>query len=901
MLPQRNPETGPAWHATKAELVVQNFSSSSINGLDHAEADKRIQQYGPNSLQGTSRYSWLKVLSRQFLDSLIVILLVAAAISIVIGELVDAITILLIVVLNGIFGFVQEWKAERAIQALQHMLQPVCRVIRAGSEETIDANKLVPGDLVLIDVGDHIPADLRLLSAASLKIEESALTGESAAVEKDTIPIAAATALAERKCMAWMGTAVANGRGRGLVTATGMNTELGRIAALTSTVGREMTPLQEKLATLGKQLGLAAIIISIAVAAYGWLAGQPRFDMFMTGISLAVAIVPEGLPVVVTLTLAFGVREMVSHQALLRRLQAAETLGAATVICTDKTGTLTHNEMTVQTIWQSSGSIAVSGIGYEPEGSFSRGTTTIDIREHPDLADLLHSGMLCNNANLRPKPEGWVHFGDPTEIALLVAAAKGGLTKPDQADSATQFSFNANRKRMTVIEADANGCVAHVKGAPEIILERSSHLRVNGQDTPLSDASRLTVANAYQAMAEQGLRVLAIARRQLPEAQHTDADEVEQQLTFLGLVGILDPPREQVAEAISLARRAGIRSIMVTGDAPATAIAIARSIGLPVTRAIHGSQLQAMSEDELREAVQEDVLFARTAPEDKLRIVCALQELGHVVGMTGDGVNDAPALKRADIGIAMGVHGTDVARAASDMVLMDDNFSSIILAVNEGRRQYANIQKFVQYLLSSNSGEVIAIFANLIIGGPLILLPVQILWMNLITDGMTAVSLGVEPAEKELMRQRPRPASASILDRGALLRILLLGGYIGLATLFMFNYYLGGSEPSRLLHAQTMAFTTIIICEKMNVFNFRSLQSPLSVIGFFTNRWVLLAWGGTILLQVAAVYVPFLQRLLHTMPLNGRDWLAIFAISLPVFLISEGVKHYRRRLLPEQT
>ena len=883
-----------SWHAATASHVVQKLTSSRTAGLEGPEAAARLATHGRNALRAVNRVGWPTVLARQFTDVLILILLVAAAISAAIGEEADAITIMAIVILNGIVGFIQEWKAERAIEALRQMLQPVCRVVRSGVEQDINAEELVPGDIVLLDVGDHVPADLRLLDTVSLKIDESALTGESAPVEKHSAPVAEAAPLAERSSIAWMGTAITNGRARGIVIATGMTTEFGRIAALTSSLERERTPLQQKLGVLGRQIGLAAIAISILTALAGWIAGRPAFDMFMVGVSLAVAIVPEGLPVVVTLTLAFGVRAMVRHRALLRRLQAAETLGAATVICTDKTGTLTRNEMTAQVIWLPGERVTISGAGYQPDGTFSVDGRPIDVAEHSGLLRLLRGALLCNNAALQQKADAWAWSGDPTELALVVAAAKAGVLRADVPATTVEFSFNANRKRMTVIEP-GNTATAHVKGAPEVLLERSTAILVDEAELALDDRWRQSILDAHHELASRGLRVLAVARRQLDAALKIDADTVEQQLTFLGLVGIVDPPRSEVPSAIQMARRAGIRSIMVTGDAPATAIAVAREIGLPASRAVQGVELQSMTDAELVAALEEDVLFARTTPEDKLRIVAALQELGNVVGMTGDGVNDAPALKRADIGIAMGIHGTDVARAASDMVLTDDNFASIVSAVREGRRQYDNIQKFVQYLLSSNSGEVIAIFVNVLVGGPLILLPVQILWINLVTDGMTAIALGVEPAEKKLMARPPRSPAARLLDRSAAWRILSLGTYIGLATLFAFNHLLDQSDPAAVLRAQTVAFTTIILCEKMNVFNFRSLHSPLRALGYFSNPWVLLAWAGTMALQVAAIYTPVLQGVLHTTALTPGDWLLIACLALPVFLVNEAIKRHRYR------
>jgi Ca2+-transporting ATPase len=890
----------PAWHSLDVELVVTRLNTDFRHGLSTQEARRRLQQHGPNILQTARKVRWYTVLARQFVDVLIFILLVAAAISVAVGAMADAVTILVIVVLNGVLGFVQEWKAERAIEALQRMLAPHCKVVRDGQERAIDTKELVPGDVVLLEIGDRIPGDLRLVEALDLKVDESSLTGESESVNKGIAPVDGDAPLAERTSVGWMGTAVSNGRARGVVTATGMATEFGRIARLTQTVEREVTPLQRKLAVLGKQLGIFSVAISVVVAVSGWLLGKPMPEMFLTGISLAVAVVPEGLPAVVTITLALGVRAMVRRRALLRRLQAAETLGAATVICTDKTGTLTQNEMTVTHIWLPSGELAVTGVGYDPKGHFEEQGHKVDHRRRPDLLALLETGLRCNHARITKDDRGWHQIGEPTEAALVAAAYKAGLHPDEKPHTVSEFSFNSRRKRMTVIEHLREGLVAHVKGAPEVILERSSCIRDNAMERGMTDADRRAATAAYQALAEQGLRTLALARRSLPEGIALDDEHIERELTFLGIVGIIDPPHLEVPDAVRLARSAGIRSIMITGDAPATALSIAQSIGLDAQRAIRGRELKAMDDNRLRSALQEDVLFARTTPEDKLRIVTVFQDMGQVVGMTGDGVNDAPALKKADIGIAMGLRGTDVAKGASDMILTDDNFASIIGAVEEGRRQYDNIQKFVRYLLSSNMGEVLAIFVNILLGGPLILLPVQILWMNLVTDGMTAVALGLEPVEKGIMQRPPRAAREPILNRSGILMILLLGGYIGAATLWLFHHYLASSRGEAMALAQTMAFTGIIVLEKMNVFNYRGLRAPVSIIGFFSNPWVLLAWTFTIGLQVCAVYVPFMQRALHTVPLGWADWGLIFVVAVPIFVVTETYKwlrwhHVRRK------
>jgi P-type Ca2+ transporter type 2C len=881
-----------AWHALPAAEVARRWETDPGSGLSETEAARRLARYGPNELEVVGRTAWYTVLLRQFTDILIIILVAAAAISLAVGDAADAVTILAIVLLNGGLGFAQEWQAERAMAALREMLSPRCTVRRDGRETEIETAALVPGDVVTLKIGDRVPADLRLFETLNLKIDEAALTGESLSVAKDPAPLAVDAPVAERACIAWMGTEISNGRGAGVVVATGMETEFGRIARLTQSVERETTPLQRKLGRLGRKLGLLSVAVSVLIAGIGWLAGKPLLEMFLTGVSLAVALVPEGLPAVVTITLALGIRAMVRRHALLRRLQAAETLGAASVICTDKTGTLTRNEMTVTRIWYPGGAVTVSGVGYEPEGKFTVNGAAIDPQDRPGLRDLLRTGLICNHATITKTGEDWRALGEPTEAALVVAAYKASLF-PDGADQrVTEFSFNSDRKRMTIIVREGDALIAHVKGAPEVVLERSRYLRIDGEDRPMTDADRQAAEAAYMAMAAGGLRTLALARRHVPPSAALDDDGIEQDLTLLGIVGIIDPPRPEVPAAMRVAHEAGIHVIMITGDAAPTAAAIARQVGLRAARAVTGTALAKASDGDIQAMLGDGVVFARTTPEQKLRIVGLLQAMGHIVGMTGDGVNDAPALRKSDIGIAMGRRGTDVAKGAADMILTDDNFASIIGAVEEGRRQYENIKKFVRYLLSSNTGEVLAIFLNIVLGGPLILLPVQILWMNLVTDGLSALALGVEPGDRSLMRRKPRPRDEALVDRPAAAMVIAMGTYIGLATLALFQVY-GATGDAAL--AQTVAFTGIIVMEKANVFNFRVLGGPIRDIGWFSNPWLLLAVSGTLVMQVCAVYVPFLQDALHTTALGWRDWAVIIAVAAPLFVVTETWKWWRSR------
>ena len=890
--PLIHPPTHSPWHALDVQAVLSELDSDSKGGLSTEEAARRLGQYGPNTLVSVGQVPWYRVLLRQFIDVLIIILLVAAVISFIIGETTDAVTILAIVILNGALGFVQEWRAEKALESLKRMLSPRCKAVRDGNALEIDAKELVPGDVVLLEVGDRIPADLRLVESLNLRMDESAITGESTPASKDIEPVESDVAMAERSSMVWMGTAVTNGRARGAVVATGMTTEFGRIAHLTQTVSDESTPLQRKLAKLGKQLGILGVAVSVLIALTGWILGRPLLEMFLTGVSLAVAVVPEGLPAVVTITLALGVRAMVRRKSLLRRLHAAETLGAASVICTDKTGTLTENQMTIQRIWLPKTDIQVTGVGYSPEGEFQMDGKVFVANEKPDLIALLETGLKCSHARIAQENGNWYAVGDPTEAAIVVAANKAGLELMESTELISEFSFDSRRKRMTIIESHQDARIAHVKGAPEVILERCTRIREGTQERDMTEADREAVISAYQAMAQEGLRTLAMSRRTLPEDLPLEEESVESELTLLGIVGMIDPPRPEVQDAIHLAYSGGIRVVMITGDAPATASAVAQRIGLRSQRALTNRELSDMDDNALKDALKDEVLFARMSPEHKMRIIDLLQEMGHVVAMTGDGVNDAPALKKADVGIAMGLRGTDVAKGASDSILLDDNFATIINAVEEGRRQYDNIQKFVWYLLSSNMAEIVAILINIILRGPLILLPAQILWINLITDGLAAIALGVEPAERGIMERPPRSPGASFLGRKGGLVILLLGGYMGLATLWLFQRYLGGGSNPAL--AQTMAFTGLVLMEEVNVFNFRSLRQPLMKTGFFTNHWLLIAWVVNLGLQISVVYVPFLQRAMHTSPLGWQHWALILAVSAPIIIVGELYKWLNR-------
>ncbi|MDK2988729.1 MAG: P-type Ca2+ transporter type [Methanoculleus sp.] len=880
----------PDWYTLSAEEVRRELGTGPA-GLSPGEAEERLQRYGKNVLREEARETRLQVFLRQFKSVLIVILVIAAAISFLVGEPVDAAAILIIVVLNAILGFSQEWQAGEAIEALKKMLVQRAVVVRGGEQQEIDAAELVPGDLVILEMGERVPADLFIVEATSLEVDEAPLTGESSPVDKAPDSLPAGTALSERSNMAFAGTTVVNGRGRGIAVATGMNTEFGMIAGLSQRVEDETTPLSRQMDRLGRDLGLIAVGIAILVVIVGLLQQRGFLEMFLIGVSLAVAVIPEGLPAVVTLTLALGIKNMMRRNCLIRHLPASETLGAVSVICTDKTGTLTRNEMAVVRVRTPDAEVAVTGTGYAPEGEFLREGTPVDPLADPGLARFLRTVLLCNHATLNLEEGGWRIFGTPTEGALVVAAAKAGLSREDAPAAAKEFSFNSTRKRMTIIYPEEGGFVAHVKGAPEVLLARSSRLLRGDSVVPLTDDLRDALLAEIGDYASGGLRVLGAAYRPLPEGLEWTEETVEKDLIFLGFAGIVDPPRPEAAEAIRLSRSAGIDVIMITGDNPLTAYAIARDLGLSSEGALTGTDLEAMGDNELEERLRTTKVLSRVTAEHKLRVIDILARDREVIAMTGDGVNDAPALKKASIGIAMGIKGTDVAKESSDMVLVDDNFASIVAGVEEGRREYDNISRFTRYLLSSNVGEMVAIVGGLLLGLPLILIPIQILWINLVTDGLTAIALGLEPAERDVMQRRPRDPGESILTRNAYLIVLILGVWLGFLTIYAFL----GLYEADLDRARTMAFTGLIIFELYNVLNFRSFRFPLHRIGFFSNPALFLAILGSLALQALVVYVPVLQTFLGTAPLTPGDWGLLALLGLPVLIAGEAYKILRLR------
>ncbi|NDR54923.1 cation-translocating P-type ATPase [Aliiruegeria sabulilitoris] len=845
------------------------------HGLSERDIAALRRKHGWNELPETPPPSPLVMFARQFTDLLVLLLIGAAAISLLVGELADFIAIIAVVLLNAILGFVQEWRAETTMQSLRKMLSPTAVVLRDGMRQSIPARELLPGDLIVLAEGDRVPADGDLFQEAGLMLDESVLTGESVPVSRSAGEEVAS------------GTTVLGGHGEATVTAIGQQTRFGRIAMLASNVRDVQTQLQRELHGLARQLGLMAIAVAAMVMLAAYLTARPLIEVFMLGLSLAVAMVPEGLPAVVTVTLALGAGAMARQKALVRNLQAVETLGAASVICTDKTGTLTENKMTVRSIRMLGAAYEVTGNGYDPAGHIARDGDKIRAETDSILARLCHTALICSHARLLPGEDGWEMIGEPTEGALVTMAAKAWAEAVDPSSVAAELPFSSERKRMSVLERMTDGLELHCKGAPEQILSICDRLLLPDGPKPMGQDERKEIAKLADKMARDGLRLIALAY--WPDA--TEPIE-ESGLIFLGLVGMEDPPRAEVRDAVALAARAGIRTLMITGDHPATAQSIAGQLGIPADRVLTSDDLEGMDETALRSALAGPVAFARVRPADKLRIVAALQADGAVVAMTGDGVNDAPALKKADIGLSMGIRGTEVAKDASDLVLLDDNYASIVRAVREGRRQFENIRKFVRYLLSSNTGEVVALMANLAIGGPLIFLPTQILWMNLVTDGVTAVALGVEKSEPGQMEMPPRDPHKRLLGLSALPIILAFGLYTGGSSLWIFYTLLDfGPELAR-----TAAFTGMVIFEKASVFAFRSLRDPCWKLGWGSNPMLWLAFSAMVLAQLAAVYWAPLQAMLHTVPLGLQHWGIILTLALPLIVVPEIVKSFGRKI-----
>jgi Ca2+-transporting ATPase len=857
----------PDWHRLEAAQVAQRLATDIGAGLAGGEAGRRFARHGPNELpEGERRSPWL-MLAGQFTDFMILVLLAAAAIAAVVGEPQDSIVIVVIVVLNAVIGFAQEYRAERTMAALRRLGAPHARVIREGQVADVAAREIVPGDLVLLEAGNIVPADLRLVEAARLKIQEAALTGESLPVDKQVLPVESGdAALGDRTNMAYKGTVVTYGRGRGIVAATGMATELGRIAALLQSTTEGQTPLQRRLAHFGKRLAIAAIGICAVVFAAGLLRGEPMVLMFLTAVSLAVAAIPEALPAVVTVALAMGAGKMARKNALVRRLPAVESLGSVTFICSDKTGTLTQNRMQVARIWADGKSLAAGGElpASRPWTAFARGMA------------------LSNDAE--PGASGELQ-GDPTETALYAFARDAGYDKAvlsSHHPRVMELPFDADRKRMTTFHRDTAGFTAITKGAPESVIARCGRVAGAQGEGAIDAGSALAVADA---MAAEGLRVLAVASRRWPELPAGDEASVERELILLGLVGLVDPPRAEAAAAVAECISAGITPVMITGDHPVTARAIAGELGILGEEGyvIDGAQLSRLSRDELEARAERTTVYARVNPEQKIRIVEALQARGEIVAMTGDGVNDAPALNRADVGVSMGRSGTDVAREASHLVLLDDNFATIVTAVREGRRIYDNIRKFINYAMTGNMGEIWTIFLAPFVGLPIPLLPIHILWVNLVTDGLPGLALAMEPGERGLMRRPPRPPKESVFAHGMWQHIVWVGLLMGGVCIGVQSWaWTNGNS-----HGQTMVFTVLSLSQLGLALAVRSERESLFTQGIASNLPLLGAVALTAALQLVVVYVPWFNAVFHTQPLTMAELVACFALSSVVFVAVE--------------
>jgi Ca2+-transporting ATPase len=880
-----------SWHALTSQETLSRLRVLASGGLTGEEAAKRLEHYGPNQLSVQKKASpWILFL-RQFQNALTIILLIATAISSVLGHETEAVAIAVIVILSVTLGFVQEFRAEKAMEKLRSMAAPNATVIRDGQQKMIPAIELVPGDIVLLAAGNRVPADARLLNAVNLRMDEAVLTGESLPSEKTTEALPSPeAAIGDRENMVFAGTAVAAGRGKAVVTQTGMATEFGRIAEMLQQVETQETPLQKNLDALGKTLAKAALGIVILISIIGFLRGEPMVEMFIFGIALAVAVVPEALPAVVTISLAIGVQRMVRRHALIRRLPAVETLGCTSVICTDKTGTLTKDEMTVRRIWTHGTFFEVSGAGYVPIGAFS--SVGKEVKPHDSLREILRAGVLSSDARLLEEEHGFDIVGDPTEGALVVAAAKAGLFRGDLENAAPRIGeipFSSETKRMTTLHAMDIGSMAFAKGAPETILPLCDRLWGEHGEEELTGTKRREITEAATAMAAQALRVLALARKGNTTLEGTHAN-----LKFLGLVGMIDPPRPEAKDAIHACHDACIRVIMITGDHPVTAEAIARELGILTTgEVVTGRELEQMSDEDLRRRIGNIAVFARVSPGDKLRLVGALQREGHTVAMTGDGVNDAPALKKADIGIAMGITGTDVTKEAAAMTLTDDNFASIVAAVEEGRGIFGNIKKYLMYLLSSNVGEMITMTVASLLGMPLPLSAVQILYMNLATDGFPALALAVDPPEEDLMHRKPRDPQTGIFNRHVIILILVGSIWLSLLILGIFTWVWRSGQG--VPKAMTMAFVLLVITEFFKAYIFRSNRGNV-LRGMFRNKWLNIAVLWELSLLLCIVYIPFLQKPFGTLPLRAADWALMIALAATIVPVLETAKVILRRV-----
>lgn len=868
----------PEYYLLSEKEVFSQLKSSS-SGLSSSEAAERLKVYGHNKIEDVKRVHPFFIFLAQFKSPLVWILLGAMLISLVVREFIDFYVIGVIVILNAVLGFVQEYRAERAIEALKRLISLKANVLRDGKEVHIDASEVVPGDILLLDTGDKVSADSRVLNSINLHAQEAALTGESVPVAKSSGFVKKECAVADRFNVVFSGTVITNGHARAIVTHTGMHSEIGKIARLIQESSPEATPLQKTLKRLSGYIGIMVVFIAVLVFIVGVIKiDEPITTILLTAIALAVAAIPEGLPAVVTVGLSIGVQRLARKNALIRNLPSVETLGACSVICTDKTGTLTHNEMTVRKLFVNREVVSVSGSGYSTEGSFSSNMKNFEL--------LLRIGALNNNAKLSFENNSWQVIGDPTEAALLVSAKKAGVDVEKlhlDCPRVNEIEFTSERKRMATLHSVKGGKVCYVKGAPEVVLSLCSKIFVNGEVQRLSRADKDLILDQNERFAKQSLRVLGFAFKDL---KGVDAKDAEKELVFVGLQAMIDPPRAEAKDAIEKCKSAGIKVVMITGDHLGTAEAVAKELGI-VGKSVSGVELDQI--ENLSAVVETISVYARVNPAHKLKIIQALKSKGHIVAMTGDGVNDAPALKKADLGIAMGISGTDVAKEASSMILADDNFASIVRAVEEGRRIYDNIQKYLAYLFSGNIGEVLVILSSILLGLPLPLIAIQILWINLVTDGLPALALGVDPVEPGVMQRPPRKHSDSVFNGiGAYVFVYPL--FLTIGTLWLFDMF-----QSSLVKAQTVAFTSVVMFEVFQAISCRSVRAPVFFVGMFANKWLWVAVASSVALQCLIMYVPFLQGVFHLAPLSIKEWGMIIGTALTGFVYLELHKFFAHR------
>lgn len=915
--------TTPAWHTIDIAGVIKALSSRPA-GLTTAEAAQRLERTGYNELGEEGKISPWKLIAEQFKSILVIILLAAVVLSVVVGyinpargsglpeEITDAIVILAIVIAVVILGFIEEYRSERALAALKRMAAPTATVLRDAEEKEVPARELVPGDMVILATGDRVPADMRLLESVNLNTQEASLTGESTPVEKTTAPISLEDiSIGDRTNLVYSGTTVTYGRGRGIVVATGMQTEFGKIAAMLQEVEEEQTPLQKNLDRVGKALGIACIAIVAVVVILSIFRGhlyslQKITDMFIWGVSLAVAAVPEALPAVVVISLSIGVQKMAKRHALVRRLSAVETLGCTTIICSDKTGTLTQDQMTVRRIFVNGKLIDITGVGYEPKGEFQMDGKPVDFASDETVQAMMKIGVLCNDTHLvQAEDNKWEVKGDPTEGALIVLGEKAGFNHErlnEEQPRVDEIPFSSERKRMTTIHETPTGRVAYTKGALEIVLDACSHIMEDGNTEPITEKDRAIVLETARLMAEDALRVLGLAFRPVGAAIR-DKNDYERQMVFVGLVGMIDPPRPEAKEAIKVCEKAGIESVMITGDHKITASAIARELGiLKNGLAVTGAELDRMSDADFESKVGDIEVYARVSPAHKLKVVGAFNKRGDIVAMTGDGVNDAPALKKADIGVAMGISGTDVSKEAAAMVLTDDNFASIVAAVEEGRGIFQNIKKYLLYLLSANVGEVLIMLVAGLLAMPLPLVAIHLLWVNLTTDGLPALALAVDPADPDIMSQPPRDPKESIFTRNLTVLIGARGLIMTVAMILTFIWKLTEKGASitdlnnpLIPEAQTLVLCTMVMNELFSVFACRSEINSFFKLGIFTNKWLIWASLSSFALLFVVLYVPALKEPFHVVNMGLEDWVIIIPVSLSGFVTIEIIKWFFRR------